>query len=169
MYIIYITVKFHEIISWLNLDVLETSCLARTKIELILIQCSTSLVLDLFRNDMSSHGGGHMVYIRSDISCRSIGLTDLNTKNVEILCIECNLNNTKWAILFATNHRVCLIQLCVLKCHVILIAWSIMCVLWLIWTVTCLSLKHDLMNMYNLSNGITETLNQHSTGVINHP
>ena len=60
--------KFHDIISWLISEVLDIACLAETKIDSTFPDSMFHIPgFRLFRKDRSSHGGGFMVYIRSDI------------------------------------------------------------------------------------------------------
>ena len=50
----------------------------------------------MYRKDRNTHGGGVMVFIRSDIPSRNV--KDIEHPNVESLAIEYTVNKTKWVL-----------------------------------------------------------------------
>ena len=48
----------------------------------------------MFRKDRTAHGGGLMVFIRSDIPCRVINTCD--SALLESICVECIIKQNKW-------------------------------------------------------------------------
>ena len=49
------------------------------------------------RRDRDAHGGGIMTFIRADLPAKR--RTDLESKDIECICVELNMNKRKWGIL----------------------------------------------------------------------
>ena len=49
------------------------------------------------RRDRDAHGGGILTFIRADLPAKR--RTDLESKDIECICVELNMNKRKWGIL----------------------------------------------------------------------
>ena len=64
----------------------------------------------LFKRDRKKNGGGKIVFCRDHLIIKR--LTNFETETVETICIDLNLNNKKWFIMFAYIGHQILIKVC---------------------------------------------------------
>jgi hypothetical protein len=89
--------KSSEIIELLTDNVVDLLFISETKLDASFVDAQFSVPgYRLWRADRTSHGGGVLAYLRSDIpGCRR---TDLEFCDVESVAIEDNLSTAKWLI-----------------------------------------------------------------------
>ena len=89
--------KFSAIKEILNNRLLDCLILCETKLDPSLPDAQFSVTgYRMYRKDRNTHGGGVMVFIRSDIPSRNV--KDMAHPNVESLAIEHTVNKTKWVL-----------------------------------------------------------------------
>ena len=82
---------------------LDFTCIAETKLDSSYFDGLFSIEnYRTFRKDNTSHSGGLLAFVRSEIPCQR--KTYLECKHLESLCIEVTLANTKWLLACLYGH-----------------------------------------------------------------
>ena len=89
--------KFSEVKESLNNRLLDCLILCETKLDASFPDARFNVTeYRMYRKDRNAHGGGVMVFIRSDIPSRNV--KDIEHANIESLAIEYTVNKTKWVL-----------------------------------------------------------------------